>query len=470
MKRFYYSFAAAVSVMSILAVLAGCNRTEDALTAMVPVDRPCAVAVVDFNRLCGDFGVAVDQGHVTFPEYMQWIGEQLPSDKLDSYAAVLAHVDRFTMVGYAETGNVTNTFLSARLTDTDAFADAVAANVGGSWTTTGKYQTINCDGYSVLVDGTTAWFTKMPADSLDAIRARAKRTNLDRVAGVREALNATGFLKVGVMTDPGDDPDGQTGRWTVATLRVADASLVCETRPMLGDGKPTENEFFGPMSVDFLRYVPDDMTLLMAAGRSDKPVTAADINRWAESSIIPELVPRIPASQVRQIVNVLAPYIAQIDGTCAFGMQTQGGIGAMLMVHLPEQTLNEAINQLTAMAKSMGITPAIDQKLGIVTIDISHLVDSKMKVSVRNADGYLLVTTFDPMGTYNNSYATTFEGKNAAVYGMLPLADVVNGCNFGVRLRAQDQSDKATFDIDFPGSDKSFPQALVELLRLATLK
>lgn len=471
MTHYSFKHMAAVITMTVAAMVAltGCHREEQTLMSMVPVDRPCMVAMLDLDRLAGDFGVTITDGHLTFPDNMKFVDSVIPQSRLDKVAELLLPIDRSAILFYTDNEMGQHSFLSFKVNDVEAFDKVLSENTGEQPVKSGDYNVTRFNGGNVLTKDGYAWYTRMSADSLDAVLESARRVSLDKVDGVKTALVSDGFVRVGVMMDAGDDPDGQKGKWSVNVARIDGSKLAFDSQIMYGDGKLIENEYLSPMSLDFLRYVPDGMTVLGAIGRNDNKVTAEEINGRLSDMLSPIAYGR----EVLQVLQLVTPYVASVDGTVAFGLKATSPIGVFMMAHMPREQVNSSMNKLVALGEQMGLTPIVDQRTATVTFDISSLASSTgigysglEHLTIKEADGYLLVTTFEADGKYNNSYSKTFEGKDGAFVAEYPLNELVSGCNFGVRLNCQNSGNELKGFVDFPGSEQSFVESFVKLLHI----
>lgn len=455
---------AALMLLVMTALFAGCNRSADPLRSSVPVDRPCSVAVIDFNRLCADFDIKVTDGEIVWPDNLKWLSAEIPADRSRRIAEALAPLDCSYMLYYTDNADFDNGFLAARITDREEFDINMAELRKGDPVVSGEYTLNKVDAYNVIVRGEVAWLTRLDIAGLSAIVDRAAKCSLSRLDGVCTALDADGFMRLAVMTDPGTDPDGQTGEWQTGSFRFADTVLAGDFRAMLGDGAPAPTDYLSPVSTDFLRYLPDDLNIVAAVGRNDRPVTAAEIMKRV-NAICPD---DIYGRQVREAVAMIAPYIAAINGTSAIGLTyTSGTPGGMIMAHMPQAKTDSTVAALAGMAETFGMSPSTDPATGAVTVDLSALAGgSPLSVTACNADGYLLITTFSPDGTYNNSYAPVFEGKDAAAIFNLPLAPVLAGCPYGLRMEMQTEQAETRYKVSFPGADgQAFTATFADLLR-----
>lgn len=458
--KFKQLTAALLLIMTV--VLSGCNRSEERLASFIPVDQPCTVAAVDLSRFFHDFGIKVTEGSFEWPESMHWLTDQIKPEQSARVARLLAPVDNSFMIYYTDNSDFMASFLTARITDREEFDINMAEMRIGEPETFGQYEVNHFDSFDIIVRGNVAWLTRLTAEQLDNLIKRADKTSLSDLDGICNALDADGFVRLAVMTDPGSDPDGQTGQWQVGTFRFADTLLAADFTSMLGDGRENTTEYVGPVSVDFLRYIPDGMDLVMAIGRNDVQVTPEEIISRV-NTIIPSGTPY--GQQAREAITMLAPYLAKINGTVACGINfTDDNYGAVLMIHMTQEEINNTIAQLSAQAAAFGISTVTDPASGAVSADLSGLNSGKpLTVTMRNADGYLLMTTYDPNGTYNNSYSPVFTGKDAALTITIPpTTQVLNP--YGLHVETQCEGAVTRSRINFTGTDRPFTDTLLDII------
>ncbi len=454
----------ATLLLILTVILSGCNRTEEQLVSFIPVDRPCSVGTVNLERFCSDFDIKTTDGSIVWPEYLKWLSSEIPAEKTKEFTEFLAPLDRSYMVYYTDATDYMKSFLIARIANREEFDIVLAEQRKTDPVAADGFELSEFNSFNCIVKGNLLWITRMSIAELKEIIERAGKTNLSKLDGVCNALGNDGFMNIAVMTDPGTDPDGQTSEWNVGSFRIDDQLLAGDFKSMLGDGKPNSNEYLSPVSTDFLRYMPEGLNVVAAVGRNEKPVSADEIIRRVEI-----MLPSGPnGRQIRQIITIVAPYIANINGTAALGLSINGSeSGAVLMARMEQEQINNTISSIASQLSAFGLSPVTDPHTGAVTINIPGvLTPTPITVTMRNADGNLLITTFDADGTYNNSYAPLFNGKHAGVLVSLPISTMFDRIPYGFRLEIQNEGAETRCRVNFTGSDRPFTETLGEIFRL----
>lgn len=209
--------------------------------------------------------------------------------------------------------------------------------------------------------------------------------------------------------------DGDESQWICSQLTISDKTVALNGQRMLSTGKPVEIPGFTTISNDFLRYVPDNAALVAAVGLTPEV-------DWDAASRLVGAFNR----EANLAISLILPYLKSIDGTVAVAAVPRAGadinnpspdmIDFLVMAHMPQKEVNEAIEQIISLAEQTGFNPKTDKE-GVTTVNLGD-----MTVNLGNIDGYLALSTLPLDGNANNSFAPDMEGKEGAMVCVVPLS------------------------------------------------
>ncbi len=247
----------------------------------------------------------------------------------------------------------------------------------------------------------------------------SKDNNITKYKGIAEYLeNQSGALIMALNCHQLDEKlplDGDEQQWLCSTLPVSDKTVALNGQRMLSTGKPVEIPGFKTISNDFLRYVPDNAAMVAAVGLTPEV-------DWDAASRLVSAFNR----EANFAVSLVLPYLKSIDGTVAVAAVPREGadinnpspdmIDFLVMAHMPQKEVNDAIEQIRSLAEQTGLKPQTDKE-GITTVALGD-----MTVKLGNIDGYLALSTLPLDGKANNSFAPDMEGKEGAMVCVVPLS------------------------------------------------
>lgn len=443
MKRFATSspllFLTMLLALTGAAMLGSCSsRQGDKILNAIPADA-VSVSVVDLDRLA-------DLGET--PSRLMLTRHLIP---VTTGVAANAVMPDGTTIGVAP----------ATAPDSLSAAGFKAAEAEGDltpWT--------DADGLTVVVDSrkgiayTTAMSgpralqlateigeaaAKLPLSSLKGI---ADRFDVDANSGapLYGAVSRTLFAPSSASSS-----DPQAAQWLAYAISEEGEYASVDVMLMEGSGKPVEIKGLQTVAPDFLRYVPADMNVVVAAGLTP------EID-WDAAGA---LVAMVADKELYTYIAAAEPYLKSIDGTVAiaFGVDKDAPgtpSGFFAMARMERSKIQDFVKQAGMLAAMAG---ADFQPLGdnMARLSLPAIAGVPSEMYMGEVDGCLVISTFLPDGKASNSFAPAMEGHDAAAVvrfapGAFPATR--SQVDFGVDLNVSLDGSQARARIAFPGSDR----------------
>lgn len=473
-KASFFLFRIMAVAMIALSVLTSCNPTEDSLLSSIPVDKPCVVVSIDLDKFIDAAQITIEDGKVTVPDYIQkspLLEALLPQGDPKGVVELLTDFSK----------NINNEFVVAYSNDEgDSFLTYQIDNGNGydNWMEENLDMSTERDENGIVFvqtksgrnvwfakRGKTGWLMKGDPEKLVAILERAKKVNASKLSGIRNYFNDSECVHFAYMMSPGTDPNGQKSLWRIGDLNFEGNRVYGEELDVYGDGELLKRAYVSQVSTDFLRYVPDSMSLVLAVGHNGK---SFDVDNNQEFELIRS---RLDAFGFGQYLDIAKPYINAIDGTVAaalkfdFSKPQPQFQGAVLIAHMSQSMVNNTLSQIKMLASQMNVPITTTDKTGEFSIDLSSVTGTPLTLSCANRDGYLMLSTYSLSGEYNNSYARYFTGKDGACVVNIPsLAFLTPNVSEGLQLVAEAKLGGGEYKAEFTGSETPFLETLMAIL------
>lgn len=431
MKRIYYlcsRCAVAVAAVAVMLSVVGCS-SDSSLLSTVP-STAVAVAKVDAARLLREAGCSVDGNKATLTPSLDSLLSAC--GVADGFKAVVGSgcVDLGSVIVYNPNGGDAVTV--ARLTDSDAFRDAVASQ-GVTWNAAGDFSLAQpaAGRLTLLVRDDICWLLDGRRDEsyLTGLLAEADDKSIAGMPAVAKALDKDGTVCAAMAMGKGiagfyDNPDYQDS-WLTAVLKADGKQLGMEAMLVNAEGKTLEYASgLDKIDTDFLDFMSPQDVLVAAVGID------GDTNWPAVVTTLSSLMSRGDA----MTLSVLTPYLSRIDGTLAVGISPAGL--ALTAGNLSTETLAITVVARMKRGEASKTCKEITEFLSRSRMPMTE--DNDMTVAVTpmgtfrfgERDGYIVVTNREMPGAGASGLQPRFDGKR---FGL--CADVAYGSGLMRSLR-----------------------------------
>lgn len=432
-------------LFALLMMLSACSKHLELLET-VPADLRYAVSF-NVNKLMDELQIKADSTGVTMPPQLQmkW---GLDNRRLALLAKVAGSSDLdHVILGLPAKGDP---FFVLAVTDPVAF-DAALADYGCERTDKGGYAVYADSGFSVAVADGKAWIIDGDADktvaSVNDILDRASDRSMADVEGVKNNLSDNSLACVAANLGAFNPKHGGD-TWGVIDVGIKDNAIVGDFIAVNADGSPADSKELKRIDTSVLRYSPDDALIVGVAGLT----SAVD---WEGAFGFLAGIGAWDAAQQARMQMVL-PYLKAIDGTImvsvspvdgADGMQSLqkgfDGMNFIVMVHMDQKTVNDALGNITEMASTMGEVKKAGEGL------YSFMLMNR-EVYAGNIDGYLTFSTFRPSDNNGSSIAARFTGKTVGFSVRLPE---IPNAGYGMDMIVTGSESKGYFSVNLIGTD-----------------
>lgn len=402
-------------LLALMLMFSSCSKHLELLET-VPADLRYTVSF-NVNKLMDELQIKADSTGVTMPPQlkMKW---GIDNRRLALMAKVAGSADLdHVILGLPAKGDP---FFVMAVTDPAAF-DVALADYGCERTDKGGYAVYADSGFSVAVADGKAWIISGDADrtvaSVKDILDRASDRSMADVEGVKKNLSGNSLACLAAnlgFYNPKHDGDS----WGVMDIEVKDNAIVGEFMAINADGSPADSKGLKRIDTSVLRYSPDDAVVVGVAGLS------SDVDWDGAFGLIAGIGVWNAAEQAR--MQMVLPYLKAIDGTVMVSVSPVDGANVMqsfqnglndmnfmVMVHMDQKMVNDALGNITEMASTMGEVKKAGEGL------YSFMLMDR-EVYAGNVDGYLTVSTFRPSLDNGSSIAARFTGKNAGMSVRIP--------------------------------------------------
>ncbi len=461
-----------VAMLLVMLLSASCGGVSKGLLDTVPASSPM-VGGVDMDAVLKQAGCDVSGDTVNLTPELSSLLVAKESGMLPVPVRLLSRlhgtVDMSHVVLFSLDKAGHDNVLVADVTDRDGFVNGLsdmAESVPGA----DELDMYSVDGWSVSVAADRMWMAAgKPADLCESVMALLSmkgNESISSLAGIADFLNSGSTVCLALQPSALSPVavDRQTSDWSCVSVKMEDAVIGVDFCQMAGDGRMVKlTQGMQEVNTDFLRYIPQSYVFAMAAGFS------SDFN-WKEITSAASLVLGPSNSSY---VSMLAPLLSKIDGTVAFAAGPASGAPAvanlgldtwdmLLMVHMPQSDVNNALSML----QSYGAMAGIKMDAGRDNVIEATLPDGT-KVYAGNVDGYLAVSNREFDSSMSNAMTDIFLSKQAAMVVNIPAgSEIVKafGMPCGFDFNVQMADDYVHGRLSLNGNDRRVFQTLVEML------
>ncbi|MDE6488599.1 MAG: DUF4836 family protein [Paramuribaculum sp.] len=443
-------------IFCLLALLLGSCSSKDTLLESVPFDAE-AVATFNFIELATESGITIENGRLALPDEYAAFRSEIPSDLLKNAGLLAEAVDLENVVffGYINRGE---TFATATVTDIDALRSLLRSL---------EMERDSDNGYEVYdnrviisPDDNQVWIcdSKKPVDRIEDFKLARKKNNILRYQGLADVLTSGNMGNF--VIDQSALGSGFDQYWSAGHISIENNSILLSGTSMKTDGTIIEQDgFLEPVSTDFLRYMPSNFIFASAAGIKSGSKLFASLTDAAGKN--KHVLNQIPAD--------VKESIRQINGTVAFGFGPKSKQSllnpaspdqwqALLMVHLPQSTINEITENLHSSLGDGGRT-----ENGLYRFN-----SREFNLVYGSVDGYLTIAAgMDVAPDNSNSFTGDFTGKKFATVFQTPvLSSIVDdpSMEFSIKAYLDLNGSASRLQISLVGTEKPIIPTLVSTI------
>lgn len=469
----YKSICGRLSFLAMFVIVmlsVSCGGVSQGLLDSVPASTPM-VASIDMEALLKQSGCRLDADTMVLtPELTELLADKrtnvLPTpvellSKLHG-AVDISHVLLFSI----DSRGHDNLFM-ATISDLAMFENRIAG-IGKMTEETDELSVYSVGDWSMAVSDTRIWLgAKSPSQLIEAVNpllSLKADASMARLVGIADYLSGEAALKVAVHPSAINPmaSGSHTSAWSCVSMKIENSVIGLDLKMMESDGKPLLlASGMQELDSDFLRYVPQSYVFAIAAGFTPE-------FKWQE---IIGAVSLLMGPSNSSYISVIAPVLSKIDGTVAVAAGPAAGAPAvanigldtwdiLVMVHLPQNDVDNALSMLKSYASLGGLKMTTEGNVTVATLP------DGTKIYAGNVDGYLAVSNreFDANGA--NSMTDVFLSKQAAMSLSIPAGseivkafDLPCGFEFTVQMSAYNVHAR----ISLNGSDRRVLPTLMEL-------
>lgn len=245
----------------------------------------------------------------------------------------------------------------------------------------------------------------------------------------------------------------QDAEWIAFSVKQENDVADIEAQLVEGSGTPVDIQGLRTIDNDFLRYVPEGMNVVAAAGLTP------DIDWDAAAALVSLIADRTTAGYIA----LATPYLKGIDGTVAVAASVDLKAPSMTdarifaMAHMDRTKIADIMKQASMLAQMAGSqVDNISESMTAITLPDEAGMPSKLYIG--EIDGYLAIATYPLDGKSENSLAPVVSGHEAAAVVNFPAGAFESersDTTYGIDIRFTLDKSEAHTRISFPGSDKS---------------
>ncbi|MDE6100811.1 MAG: DUF4836 family protein, partial [Paramuribaculum sp.] len=382
---------------------------------------------------------------------------EIPSDLLKNAGLLAEAVDLENVVffGYINRGE---TFATATVTDIDALR-SLLRSLEMERDTDNGYEVYD-NRVIISPDDNQVWIcdSKKPVDRIEDFKLARKKNNILRYEGLADVLTSGNMGNF--VIDQSALGSGFDQYWSAGHISIENNSILLSGTSMKTDGTIIEQDgFLEPVSTDFLRYMPSNFIFASAAGIKSGSKLFASLTDAAGKN--KHVLNQIPAD--------VKESIRQINGTVAFGFGPKSKQSllnpaspdqwqALLMVHLPQSTINEITENLHTSLGDGGRT-----ENGLYRFN-----SREFNLVYGSVDGYLTIAAgMDVAPDKSNSFTGDFTGKKFATVFQTPvLSSIVDdpSMEFSIKAYLDLNGSASRLQISLVGKEKPIIQTLVSTI------
>lgn len=443
--------------------LAGCSGDNELLET-VPANSRCVV-MMDVEDLMEEAGLKIHDGKLEAPD---WLRQSLRGASTSTIAAVDQGLDLEHVAVVVGSGG--ETYMTMRVKDKEGLEKMVkelGPAVSVSSTSGYDAYAITGTGLMMVKDG-QAWINMETygvsrpetfATSIDNELKAAKKESVAKLSGIRDFLDSDKTLRVAIS------PEllGQTGvkelegGWSLYSIDVEKDAILFNGGTQRSDGRAIEMPGTCPIDTKVFSYVPSTFTALVAAGLTPE-------FPW---NTLTNYAGLFGGYQAQGWLSMALPYLRSLDGTVMagagpLGPESYGEPGPktwqfMVMAHMPEANISEAVTSVSDLLKAGGISSTEENGMTKFSYQGTSL-------AVGNVDGYLTVANYDVKGGQDNKFGSMFQGKNGGAFLEIPSLRLIGPAmpEWGVRVEFTSEKTESKGKLTLPGCKEPVLQALLK--------
>lgn len=439
MKRIYASIAVLVAVAAGL--LSSCSsRSEHHLLDAIPSDAS-AVAFVDLDRASHD---GVDISGLRGFAGIATTGTVAAVTLADGTTLTLTDApapDSLAARGYKPSGEPQGEFTA--YTDPDGMTAVVNAKSGVAYFM--PFSAPRALERATTIAEAAAKLSFASNKGLADIFEQKSRESVAYGAVSRNlmALNS----RSSVPANP------QDAEWIAFSVKQESGVADIAAQLVEGSGNPVVIQGLRTIDTDFLRYVPEGMNMVAAAGLTP------DIDWDAAAALVSLVADRSTAGYIA----LATPYLKGIDGTVAVAASVDPEAESMAdarifaMAHMDRSKISDLRKQASMLAQMAGAkVEDISESMTAIALPAEAGMPSQLYIG--EIDGYLAIATYPLDGKAENSFAPVVSGHEAAAAVSFPAGAFQAerpDATYGIDIKFTLDGSEAHTRISFPGSDKS---------------
>ncbi len=425
MKKYLISLVLLIGILST-----SCSRDNESLLETVPEDAEIVV-VADASAIADKLSIKVADGKLTLPESIASRVPRISDDALTEIGQFVQAVDMKCIVLFGNSDD--DPIVTFTISDENLFEKLTEDRVTGE--SRGFRLIAASGGASIATKDGQGWILRSsdPAAEIKEILSEvAKSKSIADVKSIDDALRQAAPVRF--IRHLGD------GRWAAGNISLTANDISANLRIIKADGSTETIPGLQTLSTDFLRYAPASANFAAAIGAT------ADTD-W---QLLGKATALIADPQLHGMLDTLMPYFRKADGTVAIAANVDvadpaaSGSHFLLMIHMPQPDIDEALGEIRAKMQSMGVVPHTDNS-GIISAGAPGY-----GIFAGTVDGHLAISSkrFSPV---SQSELSSFflNRKGAAVLKLngIPLLGISSPLTLSAKLRQDDM----TIKISTPG-------------------
>lgn len=449
-----------------MTLLASCSGKQELLDTVPAASR--AVAVVDLEDLLEEAGFKIDDGKASAPD---WLTGGLPADAAKNLGLFSKALDLDQVVAVEPASG--DTYVTCRVESQQAL-DQVASDNAAVVT---KSSVAGYDAYSfagmstLLVRDSQAWVAVAAmganatpeafANIVDAEVKAAGKKSVTKMSGIKDFLEADRTLTVAISPEVmgQNGIKGMEDGWTLYSVDVKKDAIVTSGGIQRPDGRAIEMPGTAPVNTAVLAYVPASFNFVVAAGLTPQ-------FPW---NSITQYAGLVGGYQAQGMLSMVLPYLKALDGTVLVAAGPDGEQAysdpslqnwkGLLMAHMPQATIDEALASVKDLFATGGVP--YTEADGAIKADYQGV-----QLNIGNVDGYLTVSNFPAAPGQSNNLAQVFQGKNGGMYLEIPSLRLFSPTlpQWGVKLVVQGEKTESNARLTLVGSNEPILQALLKTM------
>lgn len=447
-------FATAVIALT----LTSCGKSSE-MTENIPADVDYAVRL-NLRQPLENAGCTVtDNGVITLPDKLLNAISDSPaiSMMVQQLLSATEGIDLSDFYFFEHNGN---RILLGALSDSNKVSETFTKYFGSAKTVDGM-KMFSVDGQLIFIDADllwipTHWEPVAATNEIKAVKTAAKNKHIGTVPGLEEWLAADNTVAAVISGKQLDLPSQYRNDWMCGSLRF-DGNTVSGELALINDTGKREplGESFGIIDTDFLRYIPDNSSVVVALGPVENP-------------------------QIKQFIGAIASnmdeyskFLTSLDGTISIALDMSKltenmqqsldipftDIEGIAMVHYPDKVADELVTTLCDLSRMSGQQP---EALGNGQFTIS---EDGLQLFFGNIDGYFAISTSKIQPDSHNAYTPLVSGKRGVIAAISTPNEISRsfGVDYSTEAAIWLESDCIKGKIELKGTSSKFLEAFIDL-------